>query len=175
MFSKFKPTWMVEAIYQITPEQLKKHNIKAVLTDLDNTLIAWDNPDGTPELRAWLAEMKQADIPVLVVSNNKRERVERAVAPFGLVFVSRAMKPFSKGMKEAQTTLNLQAEDLLMVGDQIMTDIRGANGAGIKNVLVQPIVKTDAWNTRINRQFERKIFNYLLKRHPEMIWQGGLD
>ena len=54
MFLKYKPTWMVSSIYQITPEQLKKLGIKAVLTDLDNTLIAWNNPDGTPELRAWL-------------------------------------------------------------------------------------------------------------------------
>ena len=52
---------------------------------------------------------------------------------------------------------------MLMVGDQIMTDIRGANAAGIRNVLVQPIVDTDGWNTRINRFFERKIMKYLSK------------
>ena len=77
MFLKYKPTWMVSSIYQITPEQLKKLGIKAVLTDLDNTLIAWNNPDGTPELRAWLEEMKEANIPVVVVSNNKASRVAR--------------------------------------------------------------------------------------------------
>ena len=49
MFSNYKPTWMVEAIYQITPAQLKNLGIKAVLTDLDNTLIAWNNPDGTED------------------------------------------------------------------------------------------------------------------------------
>ena len=53
---------------------------------------------------------------------------------------------------------------MLMVGDQIMTDIRGANAAGIRNVLVQPIVDTDGWNTRINRFFERKIMKYLSKK-----------
>ena len=64
MFSKFKPTWMVDAIYQITPHQLKKQGIKAVLTDLDNTLIAWNDPDGSEELKNWLLEMKNAGIPV---------------------------------------------------------------------------------------------------------------
>ena len=54
MFSKYKPTWMIDAIYKITPAQLKKLGIKAVLTDLDNTLIAWNNPDGTEELKTWL-------------------------------------------------------------------------------------------------------------------------
>ena len=94
MFSKFKPTWMVDAIYQITPHQLKKQGIKAVLTDLDNTLIAWNDPDGSEELKNWLLEMKNAGIPVIVVSNNNSERVARAVAPFGLQYVHRALKPF---------------------------------------------------------------------------------
>ncbi|MDN5811351.1 MAG: YqeG family HAD IIIA-type phosphatase, partial [Tetragenococcus koreensis] len=66
MFLKYKPTWMVTSIYKITPEQLKSVGIKVVLTDLDNTLIAWDHSDGTNELQVWLEQMKQADIPVVV-------------------------------------------------------------------------------------------------------------
>ena len=56
MLKNFKPTWMVNAIYDLTPEQLKAQGIKAVLTDLDNTLIAWNNPNGTPQLKEWLAQ-----------------------------------------------------------------------------------------------------------------------
>lgn len=91
----YRPHFMVEAVYDLKPDQLREHGIRAVLVDLDNTLIAWNNPDGTPELRAWLDEMTEADIPVVVVSNNKYERVERAVANFHVDFVSRAMKPLS--------------------------------------------------------------------------------
>ena len=97
----YRPHFMVEAVYDLKPDQLREHGIRAVLVDLDNTLIAWNNPDGTPELRAWLDEMTEADIPVVVVSNNKHERVERAVANFHVDFVSRAMKPFTKGINEA--------------------------------------------------------------------------
>ncbi|GCF92324.1 haloacid dehalogenase [Enterococcus florum] len=174
MLESYKPTWMVEAIYQITPAQLEAHGIKAVLTDLDNTLIAWDNPDGTAELLAWLKEMSAAKIPVVVVSNNKSSRVARAVKLFELDYVSRAMKPFSAGIKHAQRTLELPKEQIVMIGDQIMTDIRGANAAGIRSILVQPIVDTDNWNTRINRFFERRVMTYLLKKHPDMIWKRGL-
>ncbi|MEM5200218.1 YqeG family HAD IIIA-type phosphatase, partial [Enterococcus faecium] len=84
MFSKYKPPWMIDAIYKITPAQLKKLGIKAVLTDLDNTLIAWNNPDGTEELKTWLLEMKNAGITVLVVSNNKDSRIKRVVEKFDL-------------------------------------------------------------------------------------------
>lgn len=165
---------MLEATYQLTPEFLIENNIQAVLVDLDNTLIAWNNPDGTPELREWMVCMQEADIPVMVVSNNKEERVKRAVSHLGLPYVSRAMKPFQKGFKEAQQKLQLPPESLLMVGDQIMTDIRGANRAGIKTVLVQPIVETDAWNTRINRAMERKIMKHLTKKHHDMTWKKEL-
>lgn len=80
MIEKFKPTWQVKRIYSLTPEELRKAGIKAVLTDLDNTLIAWDNPEGTSELKRWIAEMRTAKIPVVVVSNNSRPRVKRALS-----------------------------------------------------------------------------------------------
>lgn len=165
---------MVDAIYQITPEQLNQHGIKAVLTDLDNTLIAWNNPNGTDELRAWLQQMKKADIPVIVVSNNKSQRIEKAIQQFGLEFEARALKPLTRGIRKAQKRIGVSDNEIVMVGDQIMTDIRGANGADIRSILVRPIVNTDGWNTRINRFFERKIMKYLEKKHPEMKWQGGI-
>jgi len=50
----YKPDFAVEAAYDLTVTDLKKQGIKAVLVDLDNTLIAWNNPDGTPEMRPWV-------------------------------------------------------------------------------------------------------------------------
>ncbi|MGH2266622.1 HAD hydrolase-like protein, partial [Enterococcus faecalis] len=77
--------------------------------------------------------------------------------------------------KFAEKKLGLKPSEMLMVGNQILTDIRGANAAGIRNVLVQTIVDTDGWNTRINRFFERQIMKYLSKKPPEMTWRGGLE
>lgn len=174
MFKKFKPTWMLEAIYQLTPAELAKHNIKAVLTDLDNTLIAWNNPDGTPELLAWIETMKVAEIPVIVVSNNKAERVERAISHLGLAYVARALKPLSKGVNEGVAQLNLPKEQVVMVGDQVMTDIRASNGAGVRSILVKPIVDSDAWNTKPNRAMEKVVMNHLKKKDPTMEWRSEL-
>ncbi|AUB52182.1 MULTISPECIES: YqeG family HAD IIIA-type phosphatase [Enterococcus] len=175
MFSNYKPTWMVEAVYKITPAQLKKLGIKAVLTDLDNTLIAWNNPDGTEELFTWILEMRNAGIPVVVVSNNNSERVARAVKKFELLYVARALKPLPVGINKAKKMLDLADEEIIMIGDQIMTDIRGANSAGIRSVLVKPIIETDSWKTKFNRFWERKIMSYLVKKHPDMDWRGGIE
>ncbi|BDP70506.1 haloacid dehalogenase [Enterococcus faecium] len=166
MFSNYKPTWMVEAIYQITPAQLKNLGIKAVLTDLDNTLIAWNNPDGTEELLTWILEMKNAGIPVVVVSNNNSKRVARAIEKFDLLYVARAMKPLARGINIAKKQLDLADDEIVMVGDQIMTDIRGANRAGIRSILVKPIIATDSWKTQFNRFWEKEIIGLSISKTP---------
>ncbi|WP_080146160.1 YqeG family HAD IIIA-type phosphatase [Marinilactibacillus piezotolerans] len=175
MLNSFKPTWMVRSIYQITPQQLKQNKIKAVLTDLDNTLIAWNNPEATEETLEWIERMKEHGIKVIIISNNKAKRVSKVATILDLEFIPNARKPFQKGFKEAQEIYDLTKKDLLMVGDQIITDIKGANNAGIRSVLVKPILDSDAWNTRFNRMIELRIMNYLIKKNPDMKWRDSLD
>ncbi|MFC6275741.1 YqeG family HAD IIIA-type phosphatase [Levilactobacillus tangyuanensis] len=175
MVSGFKPTWMVTNIYDLTPAQLKANGIKAVLTDLDNTLIAWNNPDGTPELRHWLTLLELAGIQVIVVSNNSRERVDRAVAPFDLPYIHRALKPLTWGMKRALRRWHLQKSEVVMVGDQLLTDIWAANHSRIRSVLVRPILKSDAWITKGNRLLEKGVMWELRRRYPELTWQEDLN
>ncbi|SEM40713.1 hypothetical protein SAMN05216431_102105 [Ligilactobacillus sp. WC1T17] len=176
MFATFQPTWQIESIYDLKASQLKKRNIKAVLTDLDNTLIAWNNPDGTPMLREWLQEMKKANILVIVVSNNNHARVKKALAKLDLPFISRALKPFSRGLRLALKRYNLTKADVVMVGDQLLTDVAAANHFKIRSILVKPIVESDAWNTKINRFFEGIIKNYLIKNnHFETRWGHKLN
>ncbi|WP_390406839.1 YqeG family HAD IIIA-type phosphatase [Lacticaseibacillus jixiensis] len=157
----FKPTWLVKAVYGLTPERLHEQGIKAILTDLDNTLIAWNNPDGTKELHSWLKTMQEAGITVMVVSNNNHDRISRALSKLALPFVSRALKPLPVGINRAVKQLGLPKSAVVMVGDQLLTDVMAGNAAGVKTILVQPLVATDAWNTRINRFMERFVFMLL--------------
>lgn len=170
----YRPDFLVEAVYDLTPDRLRHHGIKAVLVDLDNTLIAWNTPDGTPELRDWLDSMTEADMPVVVVSNNKHSRVERAVDKFGVDFVSRAMKPFTRGIKIAIDRYGFDPTEVVMVGDQLMTDIRAAHRAGIKSILVKPLVTSDAWNTKINRWRERRVVAKLEDKYGKLNYQKGI-
>ncbi|KRM13237.1 hydrolase [Paucilactobacillus suebicus DSM 5007 = KCTC 3549] len=175
MISVFKPTWMVSSVYSIAPEQLKKQGIKAVFTDLDNTLIAWNNPDGTPELWEWMNALKQAGIPLIVISNNSYKRVKHAVAPLDLPFTSRALKPLGFGIKRAMHRINLTEDEIVMVGDQLITDVVAANRAHVRSILVKPLIESDAWNTRPNRFFEIFIKKQLAHKYPTLRWQEGLN
>ncbi|HJA22060.1 YqeG family HAD IIIA-type phosphatase [Limosilactobacillus panis] len=175
MLDKFKPTWMVKTIYAVSPDQLRACGIRAVFSDLDNTLIAWNNPDGTPELRQWMTALKEAGIPLIVISNNSKDRVAKATKNLDLPFVSRSLKPLSFGIERARTKLGLKKSEVVMVGDQLMTDMLAANEAGVRSILVQPLLNTDKWDTRINRFFERLVWRQLKKQYPELKWQEDLN
>lgn len=158
------PTWMVKAIYNICPTTLKRLGIQAVLTDLDNTLIAWDNPHGTAQLRQWLDQMHAAGITIMVVSNNSSKRVGEALTGMDLPYVARALKPLPVGIKRAVRQLGLDESACIMVGDQLLTDMVAGKLAGVRTVLVQPLVKTDQWNTLPNRFIEGFIKRYMKRK-----------
>ncbi|HEL1615831.1 YqeG family HAD IIIA-type phosphatase [Streptococcus suis] len=161
----YMPDFALEKAYDVTVESLKKHGIKVVFVDLDNTLIAWNNPDGTPEMRQWLHDLQDAGIPVVVVSNNKYERVKRAVEKFGIEFEAFALKPFTFGINRALKRFDVQPYEVVMIGDQLMTDIRAAKRAGLKSVLVKPLLKTDSINTQINRWRERRTMKKIIAKY----------
>ncbi|MHA8138400.1 YqeG family HAD IIIA-type phosphatase [Lactobacillaceae bacterium Scapto_B20] len=174
MIKQFKPTWMILAIYDLKPAKLKSMGIKAVFTDLDNTVIPWNNPDGTPQLRAWLAELTKFNINLVVISNNKHSRVKRAVHNLDLNFISRAMKPFPNGINRALNQYRLKPDEVIMVGDQIMTDVWASNNAHVRSVLVKPLINSDAWVTKLNRQLEKMIMKKLHQKYPNLTWQEEL-
>ncbi|HFR3255338.1 TPA: YqeG family HAD IIIA-type phosphatase [Streptococcus suis] len=161
----YMPDFALEKAYDVTVESLKKHGIKVVFVDLDNTLVAWNNPDGTPEMRQWLHDLQDAGIPVVVVSNNKYERVKRAVEKFGIEFEAFALKPFTFGINRALKRFDVQPYEVIMIGDQLMTDIRAAKRAGLKSVLVKPLIKTDSINTQINRWRERRTMKKIIAKY----------
>lgn len=161
----YMPDFALEKAYDVTVESLNKHHIKVVFVDLDNTLIAWNNPDGTPEMRQWLHDLRDAGIPVVVVSNNKYERVKRAVEQFDIDFESFALKPFTFGINRALKKVDVKPEEVLMIGDQLMTDIRAAKRAGLKSALVKPLIQTDSINTQINRWRERRMMKRIVAKY----------
>lgn len=169
----FKPDWCLVSAYRITPEQLQNNGIKAVLVDLDNTLIAWNNPSGTPEMLQWLAQLKHADIPVVVVSNNTKKRVSAVAEQFGIDYVSDAKKPTKIGLSKALNKLALQPNEVVMIGDQLLTDVLGGYLMGMKTVLVKPIVDHDMLATKINRKIERVIKRQLSKQY-DLTWKDTL-
>ncbi|BDR56224.1 YqeG family HAD IIIA-type phosphatase [Xylocopilactobacillus apis] len=159
----YYPTWKAHSITDLDPISLKARGIKGVISDLDNTLVAWDLKDSDLVAKRWINSLKDASIPLIIVSNNNPERVEKAVSGLGVPFIAFSLKPSSIGIKKALKELNLSKKDVILVGDQVLTDLFAGFFSNIKTVLVDPLVETDHWNTKINRFFEKPFMNRIKK------------
>ncbi|MCD7731504.1 MAG: YqeG family HAD IIIA-type phosphatase [Oscillospiraceae bacterium] len=151
----FKPTAALRSVLEITPEMLEKMGVKALILDLDNTLTTHNNPkpaDGVPE---WLSLMKNSGMNLLVVSNNHAPRVAPFAEMLGLEFVPEGAKPLPKGYNIAVKRFGLPKNCVCAIGDQIFTDILGANLAGIKSIFVYPIEFESGFFFKIKRFFEK--------------------
>ena len=164
------PKEFVTSVFEITPEKLSNLGIKGIITDLDNTLVEWDRPDATEEIAQWLKEMHAAGIQVIIASNNHEERVKRFAAPLGIPFIYRAKKPLGAAYYAAMKEIRLKSNEVAMVGDQLLTDIMGANRLKLYTFLVRPVAESDGFVTRFNRFIERRVFN-TLKRKGIKTWE----
>lgn len=153
----FKPDIILRRITDITPEMLKETGVTALLLDVDNTLSTHHGTVLVDGLEEWLSEVKENGIKLIVVSNSKRFRIEPFAARIDLPFVSLACKPLPFGYSKALKTLSVKRGTSAIVGDQIFTDVLGANLFGIKSVLVRPVRLEDGWSFKVRRYFEKKI------------------
>lgn len=169
MVNNFIPSQFVKSVFQITPEELTSKGIKGIITDLDNTLVEWDRPDATPQLVKWFSSMQQAGIQVTIVSNNNEMRVKAFADPMQIPFIYKARKPFRKAFLSALRLMGLKREQVVVIGDQLLTDVLGGNRLKLHTILVIPVAKSDGFFTRFNRLVERRIFSYL-KRQGHIMW-----
>lgn len=170
MLQLFLPGEYVKSIFHISPKKLKESGIKGIITDLDNTLVEWDRPNATPQLLEWFKEVKDLGMKITIVSNNNEQRVKAFSEPHSIPFIYKARKPMGKAFLKAVKDMNLKKEEVVVIGDQLLTDVLGGNRNGFQTILVVPVASTDGFFTRINRMIERRIMENL-KRKGMIQWE----
>ncbi|HLO02255.1 MAG TPA: YqeG family HAD IIIA-type phosphatase [Symbiobacteriaceae bacterium] len=169
MSQLLRPAEYRRSIHHIDLDRLAALGKKAVLLDLDNTLVEWNAPEPTAELTNWLAAVRARGMQPCLVSNNRGPRVSAFAGKAGLPYVSRAIKPRRKGFREAMAQLGVTPDQTVVVGDQLFTDILGGNRSGAYTILVMPLhPKELAW-TKMMRRFERPLLAKWRSQglHPE--------
>lgn len=171
MFKKFIPYAHSQSIYEIEMDFYKRNGIKTLFMDLDNTLDSYRAREPKPQTIEYVSELKKNKITPIIISNNKAKRVSGYANLLGVEFLSSARKPFSRRIKAEIARRNLKKDEVMLVGDQLMTDVLAAKGAGIKVVLTEKLVKEDQWTTHINRVIDRPIRKYHKKRNNLINWR----
>lgn len=149
-----RPTVMIHRVYDITPRMLRQWGVEGLVLDVDNTLTLDNSQQLQPQVTAWLDQMRREGFGLLILSNNSDARVAPFARRNGLEFEARAAKPLTGGLRRASRHLGLPREKMLMVGDQLFTDILAANLFGCRSALVEPFYRETAWNFRLKRALE---------------------
>ena len=132
-------------VTKLTPEYLEQNHIKLLMMDFDNTIVPYTTDVPTREVLTWLERMKNSTVQLCVVSNSKRDRVKIFCEKYGIDCITHAKKPFPKGIRACLEKYQIPASQCALVGDQIYTDVLGANGCGVKSVLVKAIDNHNFW------------------------------
>ena len=137
------PKFIFPKLTDITPAFLHSHNIKLLLMDFDNTMLPYTSDEPTEDLLQWMTRIRQAGIRLCIVSNSTKQRVPNFSDTYGIPCVTRAKKPFPGGIRRAMEQMG--ESRAAMVGDQIYTDVLGANLAGIPSLIVRSIDNHTFW------------------------------
>ncbi len=174
---KFIPNEFHNSFFDIDFNALYNKGYRVILSDLDNTLISYDESLPTKELLKKFEELKTIGFELVLISNNVPSRIEKFTKDIELTGFANARKPLLIGIKKALNSSQLKDIDkTVIIGDQLMTDIWAANRFGAYSVLVNPIKKkTEKWYTKINRRTEYKMLDKIKKNYSNRWNKLGLD
>lgn len=161
MWEKLCPDLYIKNIYELNLDYLKKKGILGILVDLDNTLLPWNKDSIDEKLKNWINECSSSGIKLCIVSNNKPRRIKDCAKKLNIPAVSGVIKPRKKAFLKALKILNMNPEQVAVVGDQIFTDILGAKRLGLFAILVEPLNENEFFGTKLIRIIEKIVIKKL--------------
>jgi len=161
---KFVPDIYQKNIYDINYDVLKKKGIKCLLFDLDNTLVPVKTDIPTKKVKELFAYLEK-DFKVIIVSNSNKKRLIPFKEGLNVDVAASSHKPFKKKYLKIMKLYKFKEYEIAAIGDQLLTDILGANRVGITSILINPIGEYEKFGTKINRFFESFIKKHLKKKN----------
>ena len=142
-------------VTDITPDILRKMNIDTLFLDIDNTIKRFSDDNVSENVLMWLNDTKRSGIKIILCSNNYKKNVEPFARRVDIDFVHMCLKPSPFGYTRALIKSKSKRKNVLVCGDQIFTDILGANISFLKSALIEPI---DTSNEAGTVGFRRRLF-----------------
>ncbi len=172
MLHLFCPNYRCSRISEIPIAWLEQEGIKAIILDLDNTLLPWNENIPSEENISWVKKVKEAGFKVVLLSNNGGDRLQDISKELGVAAIGWGVKPLSRGFKRALRFLKVQSRgEVLVIGDQLITDVFGAKKMDFKVLWVESLSKKEFVFTRITRKLESILIKQLTKKG---IMPGGM-
>ena len=156
IFRNLYPREFSRSAYTIDYEGLYLWGYRGIIFDIDNTLVGHDKP-ATKEAVKLAARLKKIGFKLMIVSKNEEPRVKTFADALGAGYIFKAHKPSRDGYLKAMELMGTTKETTVAVGDQLITDIWGANRAGVFNIRVNPLFREEPAKIVFKRKLERII------------------
>ncbi len=158
MFKVFYPSYYMDSTYDIDFEALFDKGYRGVMFDIDNTLVEHDEP-ATDRAIELFKRLRDIGFKTCLISNNKEYRILPLATLLETDYVYKALKPKKYGYLKGMEKMNTDVDNTLFVGDQLFTDIWGANRVGITSILVKPIAKHEEIQIVLKRLLEKPVLH----------------
>jgi HAD superfamily phosphatase (TIGR01668 family) len=152
-----RPDAFVRRLHDIKADDLIAGGVTAAIIDLDDTIVGYRHPQPLPEVTEWMEGALQRGLRIIIVSNNTRAWVREVAGRFGVAFVHKAYKPLPIGLRRAIRVLGIDRRSIVVIGDQLFTDVLGAKLLGLNVILTEPIVAERYGSMRFLRFLERLV------------------
>lgn len=149
------PDYQFRRVHEISVSFLLERGLRRLVLDVDNTLTTNEHPIPSDGVTAWLAQLSEAGIRAVILSNNSSERVTPFAAILDLPFIANGKKPLTGGYERCRRLLKCEKSEMAVIGDQLLTDIWGGKRYGIVSILVEPIEMENIWFFQFKRGIER--------------------
>jgi len=161
---RFAPLSAHASLLDLDLEMYRSHGKRVLLLDMDNTVVPWRTHEVPDEVREFLRRAQDLGYKICAVSNTSRmDRLREICGDLGIEHVRARNKPSRRMFVQALRLFQAEPHEALMVGDQLMTDVLGANRAGIDAIWVAPMSKKEFIGTKVNRMVESVVGKFLYR------------
>lgn len=153
---RLRPDIYQKRLTDIHYNRLKEAGVKIILFDVDNTLLKYKEKNLDKKLEDLIKALK-TQFTIILFSNGMKKKVSKVAEILDVPYVSLALKPGTKKLKKILDKYKVAPNEVAIIGDQLLTDIKGGNKVGITTILVEPLSKKESIFTKINRSREENI------------------
>ena len=156
MLRVFYPDYYVEDVFSINYEKLMEMGFKALILDIDNTLVPHGD-DSTQAVDELFHRLHSMGWKTLLLSNNNKARIERFKAHFDTLYIEEAGKPQPASYHRAVTMLGVEPSQVMVIGDQVFTDVIAGRLAPVYTIMVEKYSSKEIWYVVLKRPFEKLV------------------
>ena len=160
-----RPDFYYNSIYEIPYERLYEQGLRALVYDIDNTLVTHADEYPTEPVVALIERLRKIGFKIALLSNNTPNRLNNFNKDIKLHGASMAAKPFTPGLRRVMRAMQVNEKETAIIGDQLFADVWCGQKAGVTTVLVKPITEKEWWTVRLKRGLERRMLKRFLASH----------